>query len=220
MNASGFYERYWQRLAGASPDVGLETEPRKALLKAALSNLSPRTPVLDAGCGTGIFTAFLNDLGFTATGVDISVTAVTQAKEKCASARFQVAALETGLPFEDETFAAVWCSEVLEHLFNVPAALAELNRVLQPEGSLLLTTPYHGLLKNLIVALTTFDRHYNPYLSHIRFFTRRSLGVCLQRAGFAIDQWRGIGRHWPVWKSHFVVARKVGPPGSAPEIAG
>ena len=220
MNLSEFYKRYWQPAGDAIPEQGFALEERKALLKAALANLHRGAPVLDAGCGSGEFTAFLSDLGCTVTGVDISATAVVQAQQRCPAARFEVASLEAGLPFADEEFAAVWCSEVLEHLFDVHAALAELNRVLQTDGKLVLTTPYHGLFKNIAIALLGFEKHYNPYLSHIRFFTRRSLGMCLDRAGFAVEWWGGIGRHWPLWKAHFVIAQKVAPSSPPPTIEG
>ena len=84
----------------------------------------------------------------------------------------------------------------------------------------MLTTPYHGLFKNLLIALFAFDGHYNPALSHIRFFSRRSLDASFRRAGFVPIGWRGLGRTWPIWKSVFVVARKVAPAGPPPEIIG
>jgi 2-polyprenyl-6-hydroxyphenyl methylase/3-demethylubiquinone-9 3-methyltransferase len=219
-NTSEFYERYWQRLGRAISKRGFSVEQRKALLQAALNGLPYGASVLDAGCGHGEFAAFLLNLGFAVTGVDISATAIAKAKHRCPGMRFEVASLEVALPFADEEFAAVWCSELLEHLFDVHRALAELNRVLQPRGKLVLTTPYHGLLKNIAIALVGFEKHYNPYLSHIRFFTRRSLAMCLDRAGFTVERWRGVGRWWPLWKLHFVIARKVGPPGLPPEIEG
>ena len=170
--------------------------------------------------GRGEFTAFLVNLGFAVTGVDISATAVVQAQHHCPGARFEVASLEAGLPFAEEEFVAVWCSEVLEHLCDVRTALAGLNRVLQTDRKLVLTTPYHGLSKNIAIALLGFEKHYNPYGSHIRFFTRRSLGHVLGHAGLAVERWGGIGRHWPLWMAHFVVARKVAPPGPPPTIKG
>lgn len=218
MNLSEFYKRYWHRPGGAILEQGFALQERKALLKAALANLPHGAPVLDAGCGSGEFTAFLADLGFSVTGVDISAAAVARAQQRCPAARFEVASLEARLPFAGEEFAAVWCSEVLEHLFDVRAALAELNRVLQIDGKLVLTTPYHGLFKNIAIAMLGFEKHYNPYGSHIRFFTRRSLAICLGHMGFAVERWGGIGRCWPLWMAHFVMARKVALPGPSPTI--
>ena len=136
------------------------------------------------------------------------------------AAHLETASLEEGLPFASEAFAAIWCTEVLEHLFDVHTALTELNRVLMPGGLLVLTVPYHGLIKNLLIALGGFERHFNPYLSHLRFFTRKSLGACLAQGGFLALSWGGVGRYWPLWMSHFVVARKTANPSPAPEIVG
>lgn len=220
MNFAQFYERYWQRPDEIHSEHGLELAARKALLRRALRPLSPGSAVLDAGCGVGTFSRFLADQGLAVTGVDIAANAVAHARKRYPELEFHAAALEAGLPFKDARFAAVWCSEVLEHLFDVHAALTELNRVLRPGGLLVLTTPYHGLAKNLIITLKGFDRHFNPYLSHIRFFSRRTLLACLDHAGFALVEWGGIGRAWPVWKSQTVICRKAGPPGPAPEIVG
>ncbi len=114
----------------------------------------------------------------------------------------------------------MWCTEVLEHVLDVHAGLAELNRVVVQGGLLVLTVPYHGLAKNLLIALVAFERHYNPYISHIRFYTRKSLCDCLERAGFTAISWGGVGRCWPLWMSHFVIARKTGVPGHTPQIIG
>jgi len=220
VNFTQFYERYWQRPAEIGSELGLAVAPRQALLRRALRSLPPGAPVLDAGCGAGDFSAFIAGLGFQSVGVDLSTAVVAHARSRYPSLSFHAAALEQGLPFADGTFAAVWCSEVLEHLFDVHAALAELNRVLRPGGTLVLTTPYHGLAKNLIITLKGFDAHYNPYLSHIRFFSRRTLTGCLRRSGFELGAWGGIGRTWPVWKSQTAICRKTGAPGPAPEIIG
>jgi 2-polyprenyl-6-hydroxyphenyl methylase/3-demethylubiquinone-9 3-methyltransferase len=220
MNATEFYERYWQRPAEIGSELGLAVAPRQALLRRALRSLPPGAPVLDAGCGAGDFSAFIAGLGYNVIGVDVATAAVSHARRQHPQIQFHAAAIEAGLPFQDASFAAIWCSEVLEHLFDIHRALAELNRVLRPGGLLVLTTPYHGLAKNLIITLKGFDSHFNPYLSHIRFFTRRTLTGCIERAGFAVEAWGGIGRAWPVWKSQTMICRKVRAPGPAPEIIG
>jgi len=215
-----FYESYWHRAATIPVDHIFELAKRKEKLQEALTSLPKGASVLDAGCGSGEFSAFMVELGFSVSSIDISSTAVAHAQERCPKANFRVASLDNELPFDDGAFAAVWCTEVIEHVFDVYRALAELNRVIRPGGRLVLTTPYHGLFKNMVITLLHFEKHYHPYLSHIRFFTRRSLGMCLEQAGFAVETWGGFGWFWPLWKSHFVVAKKTGPPGPAPEITG
>lgn len=214
----GYYNRYWEGVAAdAPPHHRAWTEQRIARLRAALAHLPGGARILDAGCGRGAFSAVLADLGFRVTGVDLSPLALAQAKARNAGrARGLVAAsLERALPFAPGVFAAIWCTEVLEHLFDVHGALSALNRVCAPGGLLALTVPHHGVVKNVVIALAGFEKHYDPYASHIRFYNRRSLGLCLQNAGFAPISWHGVGRFWPLWMSDFVVARKAGPPGPA-----
>jgi len=50
---------------------------------------------------------------------------------------------------------------VIEHLFLPRALLRFAAKVLKPSGSLILSTPYHGYLKNLALALTgKLDKHF------------------------------------------------------------
>jgi 2-polyprenyl-6-hydroxyphenyl methylase/3-demethylubiquinone-9 3-methyltransferase len=219
-SVSSYYERYWRREGGSPAEGTFAFEERKARLRQSLAGIPAGAPVLDAGCGSGQFLLFLSGLGYIVTGVDLSPAAISKARAVVPGVRLEVASLERGLPFASRTFAAVWCTEVLEHLFDIHAALVEMNRVLIPGGLLVLTAPYHGRVKNLLIALGGFERHYNPYLSHIRFFTRKSLGTCIVNGGFTVLSWGGVGRYWPLWMSHFLVARKTAAPSSTPEIIG
>jgi len=224
MRVSEFYEAYWQK--DYAPPQGDPTSAERmvrleAALRSFLPNHRPGTRhVLDAGCGDGAFLAFLRQRGFQVSGLELAKAAAARARRRCPDADIRIGSLEETLPFDDEHFDALWCADVLGHLFDVHGALAELNRVLKANGFLMLTTAYHGMLKNLLIALVGFEGHYNPDLSHVRFFTQRSLDRCLRRAGFAPVAWRGLGGVWPFWKSLFVVARKSGVPGPPPEILG
>jgi 2-polyprenyl-3-methyl-5-hydroxy-6-metoxy-1,4-benzoquinol methylase len=219
-----FYEEYWrtEHVSAVGDPTAAE---RMVRLREALDALFPgrrsgSVRVLDAGCGAGEFLAFLGRVGFAVAGVDLSAEAVERARRRNPDADVRVGSIEEHIPFRGETFDAVWCTEVLEHVFDVHATLTELNRMLRPSGALVLTTPYHGVLKNMLIAPLNFDRHFNPEGSHIRFFTRRTLARVLVRAGFTPLTWQGIGRVRPIWKSFFVVARKTGTPGPPPEIVG
>ncbi len=219
MKRNEFYERYWKDKSAREnrDDSGRKIRKNidKYLIRRPESGL-----VLDAGCGNGELVSILAGKGFKTIGVDISLTATLKGKEQLAKGMLGVASIEEGLPFIKERFSTVVCIEVLEHLFDIHEALSELNRIIVPNGHLLLTVPYHGILKNAAIALLGFERHYNPYLSHVRFFTRKSLESCLGNAGFQRTLLKGIGRFWPLWNSILVIAQKMKSPGHSPEIIG
>ena len=74
------------------------------------------------------------------------------------------------LPFADASFDLVWCSEVIEHLEQPAASLAELRRVTKPGGELVLTTPnsYAWLFRALAVVGFTPQRIQRK--DHLHFF--------------------------------------------------
>ena len=222
-----FYESYWSRSAFPIPADDPTTSERQLMLKQALDEFLGRPDqeqrtgkVLDAGCGSGEFSHFIEGCGFEVVGIDIASAAVERARARFPEGRFHVGSLEERLPFCEAEFDAIWCTEVLEHLFDVHYCLSEFNRVLHVGGILILTVPFHGLVKNLAIAIAGFEKHFDPSLSHIRFVTKQSLKDSLDRAGFEALRWRGIGRVWPLYKSFFVVSRKVSSSGPAPEIMG
>jgi SAM-dependent methyltransferase len=96
-------------------------------------------------------------------------------------------------PFEAETFQVVLFCEVIEHLLMDPlAALREINRVLRPDGRLVLTTPNVNRLDNvlsMIAGRNVYDPYsgYGPYGRHNREYNRGELTRLLEFAGFEIE---------------------------------
>lgn len=203
-----YYEKYWTGRGDVSQHD--ETTPRRrALLIETLERyLKPGSTVLDLGCGAGGFTLSLCEAGFEAVGADVSEGALEQASSRAPQCQFLVLKDDGVVPAPDGSFGAVWSSEVIEHVLDVGAFLKEIHRLLVPQGLLLLTTPYHGTAKNILLALLAFDRHFDPLGDHIRFFSRRSLDRCLAIAGFETLWSKGIGRVPPLYRTLFVVARK------------
>ena len=207
-----YYEQYWRGEAPPPLDDPT-TEARKALLLRMLQRyVRPSAQndvrILDAGCGEGEFLEFFATQGCNVYGVDVAEGAVYRAHRQCTTASIQVGSLEETLPFPPGFFDVVWCSEVLEHLFDIRAAMREVSRLVKDHGFFVVTTPYHGLCKNLAISLLRFEQHFDVLGPHIRFFTKQSLSACLMLAGFEILQWQGVGRTWPFYKSFFVIARK------------
>lgn len=216
---ASFYERYWRDGDHAIP----RTDPTIGLRMAHLRRLAgdgAGKRALDIGCGGGIFSAALHEMKYQTLGVDLSSNAVAFAANEYPDVEFRACGPDGAIPAEDNTFDMVWCSEVIEHVFDVFAFLSEINRVTKPGGRLLLTTPYHGLIKNTLIALVRFDRHYDPYISHIRFFTPKSLRKCLTDTGFAIQSCQGISRRWPVCQMMLACAAKGRAPGERPFCKG
>jgi SAM-dependent methyltransferase len=202
-----YRDRYAEQTPGAPTlaDEGtFELRVRTAL--AAIGTRPCR--VLDFGCNVGAAAQRFLDAGHDVAGADISESAVRLAHVRLPRARFAVIESEARLPFGDAAFDACFCSEVIEHLFDVRGFLREVHRVVRPGGLLLVTTPYHGWFKNLLIITVNFDRHFAPTGGHIRFFSLPSLTHLLQVNGFRVERVRGIGRRWPVWKSMFVSARR------------
>jgi len=99
----------------------------------------PGAPLLDIACGAGLLQPHLTGrlAGWAHTGVDLSLLSLRQAREHGVRV---LAADVTRLPFGDAAFECVVAGEVLEHLPDLPAAVAEICRVLAPGGTLVVDT--------------------------------------------------------------------------------
>ncbi len=109
----------------------------KRSLARALPEVKPGACLLDAGCGTGHFSAFFAEQGFEVVGVDISRNMIDAARSKqIPQTSFAVAGI-TALPFEDESFDIVAAVTVVEFLVEPEKARDEMVRCLRPGGTLI-----------------------------------------------------------------------------------
>jgi SAM-dependent methyltransferase len=99
--------------------------------------------VLDVGCGTGYGTAVMAAAGAArCTGIDVAADAVDAARQRFGGERVEfVTGDATVLPFGEASFELVTCFEVIEHVAEQRAVLAELARVLKPGGMMLISSP-------------------------------------------------------------------------------
>lgn len=94
--------------------------------------------ILDLGCGTGTYFFDLRNKNNEVFGIDFSSTAINAAKDKGYVELVQGSITE--LPYPENYFDFIFCTEVLEHVLDYKKGIEEINRVLKPNGRLLLTT--------------------------------------------------------------------------------
>lgn len=143
----------------------------------AATRVPAGSAVLDVGSGTGYGAAILAASGNAMTGVDRSEEAVRAAAAAYPHVRFVVADA-LALPFQDGSFDAALCFEVIEHVED-PAVLAhELARVLRPGGLLFLSTP-NARMEELHARSEGFG--HNPF--HVSPLQPRDLRKLMRSSG-------------------------------------
>ena len=164
--------------------------------------------VLDAGCGNGALAADLAAAGFQVVGVDGDRRGIEIARSKYPALTFEVALFDDAPAGE---FDFVTSTEVIEHLYS-PHHLARFCfSALRPGGTLAISTPYHGYLKNIALSLANkWDYHHkaNEHGGHIKFWSRATLTTLLEEAGFKVTGFAGAGRFPYLWKSMILTARR------------
>jgi ubiquinone/menaquinone biosynthesis C-methylase UbiE len=152
-----------------------------------LSSLLPAgASVLDAGCAAGRDGNLFQQRGFQVTGVDVAEGLINIAHQQFPEVNF-VQANFLSLPFQDQTFDAVWAHQSLLHLEtqeDVKKALGEFRRVLKPNGVLLvLVKEQTGEDKTAIVtdSLSGHDRFF-------QYFKQEEMQSLLTEAGFGVQK--------------------------------
>jgi ubiquinone/menaquinone biosynthesis C-methylase UbiE len=164
-----------------------DREPAAHLVDFVRS-LEPVERALDVGCGDGLLTAELRADELVA--ADVSAVALERARRRLPDATFVHLTPDAPLPLEDNAFDLVVCTETIEHVRDTQLFLSELRRVLRPRGELAMTTPAHGRLTGLAILAGGFERHFDPFSPHLRFYTRRSLARALRALGFDVASMR------------------------------
>jgi 2-polyprenyl-6-hydroxyphenyl methylase/3-demethylubiquinone-9 3-methyltransferase len=169
--------------------------------------------VLDLGCGNGHFSATLARAGFEVVGCDPSSSGVAVARESVPGVRFvQIGVGDDPTGLGESDFDAVVASEVIEHLYAPRQLPRFAHAVLRPGGHLIVSTPYHGFLKNLMLSVfDKWDAHHSPLWDggHIKFWSRRTLCELMRDEGFELVRFTGAGRVPWLWKSMVVAFRRT-----------
>lgn len=176
------YDAQYYRHREATRDFRVEAGFLYALLRP-----EAYSRILEVGCGGGAFLAFLEAKGHTAVGVDLLPEAVRVARETVVRSEV-VQADASHLPFDDASFDRLVSHHLVEHLDDLPRALAEWRRLLAPGGVIAVCTP-----NRLYESPRIFD---DP--THVKIYDREELSRAVEGAGFTVEKcvtiFPGLGR--------------------------
>jgi len=181
------------------------------LVRSLLEGTPKKATILDLGCGNGSFLSQLNGNGWRLIGVDYSKSGIQIAEQNHPGIEFLLADAQTDLVGFVEPADVVISTEVIEHLYDPRAFMKNAYRLLKPGGMFVVSTPYHGYLKNLMMAATgKMDRHFTVLWDHghIKFWSRKTLESALREVGFKVTQFKGAGRIPFLWRSMVIQAMK------------
>ncbi len=179
-------------------------------INGMLGNNKQQT-ILDVGCGNGYLVRYLISQGFNAYGTDASEEGINIAKHTYPN-NFYLQDISTGkLPPELSKlkFNTIVSTEVIEHLYDPEGFIQFCKKILEPSGQIIISTPYHGYFKNLVLSIfNKWDSHMDPlwHGGHIKMWSRRRLTDLLTEAGFKVVAFKGCGRFPYFWKSMVIKA--------------
>jgi SAM-dependent methyltransferase len=174
---------------GDAPELfGPRHDYREALVLRRLLPALPGPEVLNAGAGAGTLTLKLVEAGLRVTSVDASPQLCDWVRAALGARGVQgdhpvMRGDLAGLPLPDEAFDAAVCAEVLEHIDDDAAALAELARVLRPGGVLVVTVPANPYRYDWTDRWAGHRRRYDPAVLEAR----------MRDAGFVEPRVQGWG---------------------------
>jgi SAM-dependent methyltransferase len=150
---------------------------RRRIIRAELDRLTlpAGARVLDAGCGSGRTLQELVAYG-EVSGIELDAGSAELARSR-EHGDVRIGRLEE-LPWSDETFDLITCLDVIEHVPDDVAALAELRRVCRPGGWLLVTVPAYQALWSA----------HDEANHHFRRYSRQSLRRATAAAGWQLQR--------------------------------
>ncbi len=186
----------------------------RPIVERYLKVLPSGSRLLDLGCGNGAMLASFAGRGWQLVGVDISKSGIEQARKRWPDIEF-VLGDATGDLSALGRFDGIICTEVIEHVFLPRLLVQNCFRLLKPGGVLVISTSYHGWLKDVAIAAAGLsDEHYDPLPDdgHVKFWSVQTLSRLLWEAGFDELEFTGAGRVAYLWASMVMLARKPSGP--------
>lgn len=149
-----------------SPVWLLDNEMNAATKQILTSNVKENSYWLDVGCGMKPFSSSFDHAHYT--GIDIEISGRPSNMKKPDKFFDGI-----NIPYENNSFDGVLCTQVLEHVENLEMLLAECNRVVKIGGCFIVSVPF------------MYREHEQPY--DYRRFTSFGLMLAMTKSGFKVD---------------------------------
>ncbi|PWT89623.1 MAG: SAM-dependent methyltransferase [Blastocatellia bacterium] len=208
--AESYAEFEWLTDSAANGVSGEKLADKLVILIRSFKDVSS---ICDLGCGNGYLASRLASYGYDVVGIDASASGIEQAKSKATKVRFIQSFIDKDVRDRNglKPFDLVVSSDVVEHLYRPSDLFEAAGVLLNQSGRLVITTPYHGYLKNLALALSgKMDRHFSALHNggHIKFFSVASLSELMASHAFVDLNFNYYGRAPWLWKNMICHARK------------
>jgi len=167
--------------------------------------------LFELGCGNGSVAYELTRRGWDLTGVDPSAEGIEQAQAAHPELKLACGSAYDDLAAQYGQFPVVLSLEVVEHVYAPRRYVRTVFDLLTTGGTAIISTPFHGYWKNLALALSgRMDDHFTALWDHghIKFWSKRTLSMLLEEAGFVRVRFELTGRIRPLAKSMIAIARK------------
>ena len=152
-------QKYWDTRYSKEEKDKFQNRNYEKLHEKVLTLCPDRSKVLDVGCGGGILLKKAKDKKICEVyGVDFSSVAVNVCKKNGLNV---IQSKLPDIPYTDNSFDVVICSEVLEHLSEPEKTIKQMLRVLKPNGTFIITVPY--------------EEEDNTNLEHVNNFSEQSI---------------------------------------------
>jgi 2-polyprenyl-3-methyl-5-hydroxy-6-metoxy-1,4-benzoquinol methylase len=177
------YDRSYYDSWGIDGDDASTEMMKQATFHDKLAVIEKEMPdkgrILDIGCATGFFLDVARQRGWETYGVELSSYSAAIAAGKIGADRIFNGQVEDAC-FAEGFFDAVVMTDVIEHVTDVRAFIAEVARILRPGGVAAITTP-----NPLSLSCRLLGRHWPHYkLEHLLYLTPQALSLLMRPLGF------------------------------------
>lgn len=205
MDTNEYNKKFYSKIFGREADKYYKIQGKKIEIVISLLEKRDKCKILDIGCADGFISSVIaEETGADMYGIDISRTSISKAKKRGINAKVVNIDREK-IPFVGSSFDAIFCGDVLEHVYDTESVLRDINRILKKDGYIIVSVPniaswynrgflFLGYMPNWVESsLKTYTG--NPFIKegvgHIHAFTKRSLGDLLEINGFRVEEFKG-----------------------------